>query len=744
MQNYHNHHVDLSNCDNEPIHQIGRIQPHGFLVILDKDSLQMEQASKNISSFLPLAFEEVVGQNLSTLLSGDQPDFNPEQTGTRLLSLLGTLFTAHLHLSGTKLILECEPYVAYPDREKLRHNRILCELHNTLNQLDALVPVALAVAHTLRDILGYDRVDITKFDQEWNTDVIAESKEEHLPSFERHHFPATDIPAPARDLLRQKHVRQIPDVNAQAVEIYPYVNPDTGTPVNILRSELRNPSEIHLEYIRNTGVTATISFSIIVKNQLWGVVACHNVAPTFIDIWRRQLCDVVCKTLGNAIASIQEKRDLHQFNQYRQVEQTLIGYLNNGMTMAEGLFSQPLTLLDLTESQGVALMLEGEVTRLGQTPPEAELRELFHWLSEHVSEGVYHTRQLSTDWPAAASFKEQASGLLALEMSRYNQEYLLFFKPEITENRIWAGNPEKPMLGNGLHIHPRKSFEKWVEVIKGKSQPWSVNEVEIAQVLLKDLMAILLRNQAVALQNLNEELLLNAEQLRIKNAQLEDFAYIISHNLRSPLANIKGLHQFYVEEPSEETSAYVMDSIKRISDNIGETLDDLNVILETHLVQQLPQEEVHLEELIQKETQNLEAILEQTQAKVVQQLDVPTIYMPKLYLQSILHNFISNALKYRSPERPPVITIKSWRTENTLHLSVQDNGIGMDLEKMGGKLFGLYKVFHKTDQSKGLGLYLTKMQVKALGGTITVDSKPGVGTTFTVHFNQINYTPETR
>ncbi|ALI99067.1 ATP-binding protein [Rufibacter tibetensis] len=744
MQNYQNHHVDLTNCDTEPIHLIGRIQPHGFLLVLDQNTLQVEQASKNVGEYLPLTLEEVLGKLLEDLLSPEETTFDPTQTGTHFLSMSGIPFIGHLHKTEAKLILECEPSAPYPDAEKMRHNILLCQLHNQLNHLYTLEEVAEAVAHTLRTILHYDRVDITQFDQEWNTDVIAESREEHLQSFIGHHFPATDIPAPARELLLQKHVRQIPNANAQAVEIYPYFNPSTGAPTNILRSELRNPSEIHLEYVRNTGVAATISFSIIVKNKLWGVIACHNVEPTYIDVWRRQLCDLVTKTFANVITTLQEKRDQEQFTQYKEAERALVQHLNSGLSMSEGLFHQKPTLLDITESHGAALLLDGTLTTFGNTPSEEETRNLIQWLSEHVHDGVFCTRHLSAEWPAAKTITKVASGLMALEISRYNQEYLLFFKPEIKETRVWAGNPEKPMASDGLQIHPRKSFEKWEEVIKGKSRPWTLNEIEITQVLLKDLIAIRLRNQTAELQNLNQELLLNADQLRNRNAQLEDFAYIISHNLRSPLSNIQGLYQFYKEEPGEENATYAMESVKRVSDNMTETINDLNVILKTHLVQQLPNEEVSLAELIQKETQNLAATIEQTGAQIVPELEVSSIYMPKLYLESILHNFISNALKYRSPDREPVVKIRSWRTGKTLHLSIEDNGLGMDMERVGDKLFGLYKVFHKTEQSKGLGLYLTMMQVKALGGTITVDSKLGEGTTFTVHFDQIGYSSASR
>ncbi|WP_205501387.1 ATP-binding protein [Rufibacter psychrotolerans] len=740
MQNYLNHKVDLTNCEKEPIHLIGQIQPHGFLAVVDAASRQMEQVSQNVGQFLPFSPAQLLGQPLEFLLAPEDATLDLTLPDSQFLTLAGLPFLGHFHQSGAKIILECEPVRPYPDAEKMRHNTLLNRLHQQLNTLFTLEQVAQAVADALRLILGYDRVKITQFDQEWNTDVIAESRTGRLNSFIGHHFPASDIPAQARELLRQKHVRQIPDVNATPVAIHPYYNPTTGRPTNILRSELRNPSEIHLEYIRNTGVAATISFSILVKDTLWGVIACHHAEPVYIDVWRRQLADVVTKTFGNVIASIQEKRDLEQYGRYKEVERTLVQRLNSGVPLQEALFGQEPTLLHLTESHGAALLVDGTLVTIGLTPTLEEIEGLVRWLAGAVPDSVFSTHQLSAAWPAAEGFRERASGLLALEISRYNQEYLLFFKPEIKETITWAGNPEKPALGDNLRIHPRKSFEKWVEVIRGKSRPWTLNEVEMTQVLLKDLIAIRLRNQAAELQNLNQELLLNTEQLRNRNAQLEDFAYITSHNLRSPLATIKSLHQFYTAEPGQETADYVMRQVQRVSENMSETIEDLNVILKTHLVKQLPQEEVQLTELIAKEKQNLAAVIAQTQAELNTHLEVSTLYMPKLYLESILHNFISNALKYRAPDRQPKVLVKSWSTPDSLCLSVSDNGLGMDLEKIGQNLFGLYKVFHKTEQSKGLGLYLTHVQVKALGGTIQVESTLGQGSTFTVCFPRAGYT----
>ncbi|MDQ4142034.1 MAG: GAF domain-containing protein, partial [Bacteroidota bacterium] len=538
--------VDLSNCDNEPIHIIGRIQPHGFLLVINKASHTVEQVSDNISSFIGLIPEYVINSSLKTLLTTeeycsvasllDQEQFvNPQ-----LISWQEQLFFSFFHLSGDKIILECERYTNQPDTEKLRNNNLVAQLSQQLNQIEDLAGVANAVAITMAEVLVYDRVEVIQFDPEWTSEVIGEAHNSHLPAYLGHHFPASDIPAPARDLLLKKHIRQIPDVDAPAAEIIPYYNPTTGSPTNILMSELRNPSEIHLEYVKNMGVAATISFSILIKGKLWGLISCHNVNPVFLNVWQRQTGDLITKTFANVILSLQEKRDVRQWARYRRNEELLIKQINQSKDIRAGLLNQDLNLLAITESTGAALFLDNKLTSFGQVPTETQVLGLINWLAKNDGERVFCTRELSKRFPEAVAFQNVASGLLALEISRYNKEYLLFFKPEIKETRVWAGNPEEPKRGDGLHLHPRKSFEKWEEEIKGKSLPWSVNEQEIAQTLLKDIIAIQLRNQAAELENLNKGLTTAAGKLQAKNAQLEDFAYIMSHNLKSPLNNING------------------------------------------------------------------------------------------------------------------------------------------------------------------------------------------------------------
>ncbi len=684
--------------------------------------------------------QELLGSSLLSLLSEPEAEITLRSLlhggpqNPRILTLLEKQFVSFCHVSGNELVLECEPYLPYSDQEKLAHTNILAQLHPRLGALRELGAAADVVAETMLEVLQYDRVNVIRFDADWNSEVLGESRTSRLCSFVGHFFPASDIPLPARELLRQKHVRQIANVDAPAVGITPYLNPTTGQPTNILQAELRNPSEMHLEYIRNTGVAATISFSIIVKGQLWGVITCHHQNPAFADVWKRQLCDLIAKSFANIVASIQEIQDSEQFIHFKQVEQILVARLSKSKEVKDVLLEQEPGVLDLTDGSGVALQLDGTLTTAGQTPSEEQLQELMRWISEQESKKVYYTQQLSKEYPAAAAFQEVASGLLAVEISRYSQEYLLFFKPEIKETRIWAGNPEKPLLTSRQRFHPRKSFEQWKEIVKGKSLSWTLNELEISQLLVKDLIAIRLRNQAEKLKVLNQELKGTAELLQANNQQLKEFASVMSHNLRSPLANIEGFYQIYSRSPTPETAAFSLTHIKQVTVNMFKTIEDLHVILRAQLIEDLPTEFFSLTDVIEKEKQNLEVTLLKTGAEIKEELLVPAITAPRVYLESILHNFISNALKYRSPDRSPEILIRTWLKQGLMHLSITDNGLGMDLERVGRNLFGMYKTFHKHEHAKGLGLYLTKLQVKALGGAISVMSAPNQGTTFTLVF----------
>lgn len=738
MQNYQNSKVDLSNCDKEPIHLIGRIQPHGFLLVIDRNTLLIEQISVNIEDFVPgKAFRQWLGSSILDHLPAASPTWFENvflSDGFDLIELGGEQFYAINHFSGDKIIVECEPYSEPSSIEKLRQLDKLSLLKMQLNQMEDPSEMANLVAKEMQEYLEYDRVNVMRFDKNWNSEVIGESLKGDSDTFLGHRFPASDIPSPARNLLLRKTIRQIPDVKAKAVDIVPYINPSTGTPTDILRSELRNPSEIHLEYLTNMEVRSTISFSILSKNNLWGLISCHNFEPIFIDSWKRRMCFLMTQALASEITSIQKSADLRMLKQMTHQRLSLVEALERHENLASGLALENLHTLFAHQEISMAVITNKRLYCYGSTPKEAQIRGIIAWLDRFDHQGIVSTRSLWKIFPEAQAYKDTACGLLALALSKYNHEYLLLFKPEIPRVRIWAGNPEKPELKNANYIHPRKSFEKWEEIVRGKSTKWSKNELDVAKTFVKDLTAFRLRDQAASLRLLNFQLEKSAKKLQARNSQLVDFGLIMAHNLRGPMNNVLLLHEYYQEDPSESNAQLLLNKIPVIVNNMISTMNDLNKVIDTRYGDELPAEQVELTDLVVREWENLQT--EQIRALGAQlqmDLQVQDVFLPKVYAESILHNLISNALKYRSLDRQPEIIVKSWEKAGRIYLSVSDNGLGMDLDAVGDKLFGLYKTFHYHKQAKGMGLYLTKRQIEALGGNITVESEPGLGTTFTVH-----------
>ncbi|HYI76485.1 MAG TPA: HAMP domain-containing sensor histidine kinase, partial [Chryseolinea sp.] len=220
-----------------------------------------------------------------------------------------------------------------------------------------------------------------------------------------------------------------------------------------------------------------------------------------------------------------------------------------------------------------------------------------------------------------------------------------------------------------------------------------------------------------------------------KNRQLDEFAHIISHNLRSPVGNIKAL--IGLLDPSSTLLDYqqIFEKINTVSNNLGETMNELMETLKVKTDTDIPRIEIRFKEIFDKVVQSLEGELIQRSASISFDFnDAPKIYYSKAYLESIFQNLLSNALKYSSPTRKPEIKVTTTTVDTGVELRVQDNGLGIDLVKHGSKLFGLHKTFHEHKDAKGVGLFLVKTQVEALGGSITAESDLDQGTTFIIRF----------
>ncbi|WP_207422675.1 sensor histidine kinase [Desertivirga brevis] len=239
----------------------------------------------------------------------------------------------------------------------------------------------------------------------------------------------------------------------------------------------------------------------------------------------------------------------------------------------------------------------------------------------------------------------------------------------------------------------------------------------------------ILEDQKSELQSLSQDLIK-------QNHELERFAYVASHDLRSPGVNLIALLQLYEESEEEDEKNNLMDIIKEVADNLIVKLDDLIEMLRSKHESYAVHEQLNFKQVYSQVVKNLSADIKKSNVTLNYDFsEAPSIKYPKSYLESILQNLITNAIKYRSTKRAPHISVKTFTNNGRIFMEVRDNGLGIDLKKHGENIFGIYQTFHSNTNSKGVGLYITKAQVVAMGGTIEVDSIPDQGTTFTINFN---------
>lgn len=222
-----------------------------------------------------------------------------------------------------------------------------------------------------------------------------------------------------------------------------------------------------------------------------------------------------------------------------------------------------------------------------------------------------------------------------------------------------------------------------------------------------------------------------------QNKKLLNFAHIVSHNLRSHTANFSMLLDFLTYEKDEKEKQKILGMLANASDNLLETLDNLNEVIDINSKTGFEKKSVNLNKAITSAKQNLNAKISEHQVKIINKIDPKvTVNVFPAYLENILINFLTNAIKYRSQKRKPVIKLNVENKDGYTVLSIQDNGQGIDMVKYGDKLFGMYKTFHENEDARGIGLFITKNQIEAMNGKVSVESEVDHGTTFKIHFNE--------
>ena len=732
--------VDLTNCAREPIHIPGSIQPHGVLFAFGAEDLRVEQVSRNSEPHLGRApealLDEALGAVVGDAVAGQIRDAftldDPREVNPLRLELeIGgelRLFDALLNRCDGVPILELEPLDPRTAGSTWAfYHRVRRGLAR-LQEASGLPELYRIIADQVRLLTGFDRVMVYRFDTEWNGQVVGESRAEQMEPFLGLHFPASDIPRQARELYRRSRLRLIPNVSYQPVPLIPSPHPGTGRPLDLSLSTLRSVSPVHLEYLRNMDVDASMSISLLRGEELWGLIACHHNSPRWVPFEARTACELLGQAFATQLGIVAESEDRGYRLEVASVLPRLLERTIGGGNWIRGLASDPADLLAVTRAAGAAIVTSDGTESLGDTPNPEQIEALVEWLEkQELDEELFVTDRLASFLDSAVDAADFPAGLVAARISRDPPRWILWFRPEVVQTVSWAGDPRKPVRvseDGEQRLSPRGSFAEWQETVRGRSRPWHPGEIAAAGQLRQLLLESVLRQE---IETLNEE-------LQRSNEELDSFAYIASHDLKEPL---RGIHNYSAMLSEDYAGQFDREGQQRL-----ETLMRLTQRMETLLESlmyysrvgrlELRIRPVDLQVVLDEVLEGLALRIQETGAEIRVPHPLPTVPCDRVRAGEVFHNLIGNALKYNDKADPWVEVGFRDEPDAPVVFYVRDNGIGIK-PRHQETVFRIFKRLHARDAyggGTGAGLTIVQRIVERHGGRIRFESEPGTGTTF--------------
>ena len=679
--------IDLTNCDREPIHLLGAIQPIGFLVAVSTDWL-IARVSANIVDFFDVAIDDIIGQPSTAL-------FSPEAIHSmrnRLALLRGTdgierlfrsslidggrPFDVALHMSGSNVIIEAEPSTEQNYGDATGTVRAMI---GRLEQAADLTQFYNEGARQIRALTGFDRVMLYRFAEDGSGEVVSESTKGGIGSFLGLHYPATDIPKQARELYKRSLLRVITDISAVPVPIIPPLD-ERKAPLDLSLSVLRSVSPIHIEYLRNMGVRASMSISLVVEGELWGLLACHHYSPRCPSFERRSVAEMFAQMFSMHIETRERKHTVDYERRARTISDQLLG----AVASDESLLKDPEWLSDVLTSaipaDGVGVWINGNYAFAGLTPDTPAFAKIIKALNGIAAGKVFATDCIADLVPDAADFASQTAGMLVIPISRSPRDYVVLFRRELVHSVRWAGDPQKPAeFGpNGPRLHPRESFEEWKQMVEGKSQKFDVSELRVAETLRATLIEVVLRLSDEA--SVERHAATERQELLIAE---------LNHRVRNILSLIRGLIR--QSKPTDETS--IEDFVKVIDQRVHALARAHNQITDD---QWGP---APLRSLIDAE---VAAFVSEKQDRV-HALGDPVLLKPQAYstMALVIHELVTNSAKYGSLSSDGHVHIK-WSRDNAGGLVIEwtEEG-GPPVEQPTRRGFGTTIIGHSVPYDLG-------------------------------------------
>lgn len=722
----------LQTCASEAIHIPGAIQPFGILLVVNPQTGRVMQASSNAERMLGVPFERLPGQLLSTvigtgaaqMLAGLQPAefMRAGQRSTRI-TVNGIPCDAVIHDSDGQWLLELEPVAADPDAPDalVSWNTLHGDVHSLAAAPDMGTLYEMLV-NRIRSLTGFERVMLYRFDADWHGWVVAESRVNDIESYLGLHFPESDIPAQARALYAISPIRLIADTRYQPASLWPEHNPLTGKPVDLRHAMLRSVSPVHLEYLENMGVRASMSLSVMQQDRLWGLVACHHRQPRQVPLQQRIVAEMLCQAFSGRLAALLEAQRM----QRAALREALLGEIPQLRHPSYKVVQVISSLFGLAtravQADGMALVTGSQIQKYGRTPDDAGICQIVGWLTATRPNTVFHTDDLSASMP---DLSPQLGGVLATPLGSLNHDFILWFREPVRQLVNWAGRPSKSVHQGpaGVRLSPRDSFERWEQEVNTRSTPWASEDVETANRILQ----VILESAKV--------------EAEVANAAKSEFLARMSHELRTPMNAILGIVAILERSFLSEQQKDYLRTLRLSSDSLLSLINDLLDISriesrEFHLDEQpvslldIARDVIQLLD-IQARNRGLELILDADADDALRAMGDPH------RIRQIMLNLVGNALKFTERGQVALKLRRVYEYSRTVQfvITVTDTGIGIP----AGQHDRIFEPFVQADTGitrryggTGLGLSICRQLVEQMHGCIRLDSAPGQGSAFTV------------
>ena len=742
--------VNLTNCEFEPIHIPGSIQPHGFLIGINCNSWKIDFCSGNLFNYLEIDYKQILNTEFKTSFGELQEALVKEYISKNLLlsssplrlNLFGKDFLCTIHKSDNIYILEGEP---------TSENKKLSDVYDQtsqflsyMNETHTLKELCDMVVKGTREITGYDRVMVYCFDKDYNGEVFAESVRDDLEPFFGLHYPHTDIPPQARDLYMQNLLRLIVDIDYKPVPIYTVDDGNDTKNLNLSLSILRSTSPMHVQYLHNMGVGATLTISLIHKKKLWGLIACHHYSPKNLTPEIR----LAAQLQGHFITS---QIDIRQSNEEYEIsrksnlalEKINAVELPAKESSFEILVQKP-ELLELCNASGVTIIINGNIYKNGLLPSDSDILILSEWLSKHTGNTQFFTDKLIDIIPENLLENcDNASGVIYHSLGIDNNNCIIWYRPETLTEVNWAGDPTKAIVKDKNGLSPRNSFKLWREIIKCQSNVWLDPELNAAanyaHAIQKQLNLILMTQEEEKYRKLSEV-------LKETNSELENINWISTHDLQEPLRKIQLISSRILGKEDEQISENVANSLQRMNNSANRMQTLLVDIMKYTKIQHIDESFLHvnLKDVLKEVLADLQELTHEKNA-IIEIYELPDIYGITFLLKQLFANLVQNSLKYSFPDKAPKVTISSLGRKTLIDsnnpseifetVQFSDNGIGFE-QKFSENIFNIFSRLHNQEEYKGsgVGLALCKKIMQVHKGYIVAEGIPNQGATFTLYF----------